>query len=277
MASDKPETLPRKNLPVLVLLFDALPVIQADVLRREISAISPDSTSADLMVSEATGLYGNVQLGAHRIKLIGIQAPYPDLSSLLQPAHLRPDQKQTLADHKTHVICYYEGTSGSGVEQFIALYTLAYGLRKLNMRGLANPQTWMCQTSDMLPDMLTPEFLQSFRDSPASSMMLWLGFVKFFKPNNTIWFATKGSPFFGVPDLAYLGKDLTETDDALDMFANIFTYIFKSGAQVAPGHTVQLGHDVYLRFNQVTEYADYLGEDTLVIEKIRASDINRRA
>jgi hypothetical protein len=262
---------------VLVLLFDALPIIQADVLRQEISAVSPEPTSADLMLNETTGLYGNVQLGAHRIKLIGIQAPYSDLSSLLQPAHLRPDQKQTLADHKTHVICYYEATSGSGVDQFIALYTLAYGLRKLNMRGLTNPQTWMCQTSDMLPDMLTPEFLQSFRDSPASSMMLWLGFVKFFKPDNTIWFATKGSPFFGVPDLAYLGKDLAETDDALDMFANIFTYIFKSCAQVAPGHTVQLGHDVYLRFNQVTEYADYLGEDTLVIEKIRASDINRRA
>jgi hypothetical protein len=193
----------------------------------------------------------------------------------LQPAHLRPDQKDNIAAHKSHVICYYESEAINGVEMFIALYKLAYGLRENHMRGVANTMTWMCQSVEMLPDIMTPDFLSGFRETPASSLALWLGFVKFFKPDKTVWFATKGSPIFGVPDLAYLGKTLAEGDEAYDMFGDIFTYVFQSGTRLAPGHTMQLGPDVYLGFRPVYEYGDYLGEQTLVMEKIRASDINR--
>ncbi|MBA3870756.1 MAG: DUF4261 domain-containing protein [Anaerolineae bacterium] len=277
MNSKMPETQAPYSA-VLVLLFDSLPFINQSTLQKEIDTLQHGSSlgivSLDMTVNETNGLFGNVYLGSHNIQLVGIAAPYPDLGNILQSAHLRPDQKQVLSGHRAHVICYYQQLDTSGVDQFIALYSLAFALRKYNLRGVANPLTWMCQSVDMLPSLLTSGFLESFKESPAASMMLWLGFIRFHKSNTTVWFATKGSPLFGVPDFAYLGKS-SENEAVLDMFGDVFTYIYRSGAKLGVGHTMQLGENSYLRFSNVTEYADYLGDKTLVIEKISASNINK--
>lgn len=271
---------PDKLLPVLVLLFDSLPQINSAILSHEIAMVTPGLTASDvtvdLTVNEVMGTFGTVQFAEHKIKLIGIAAPHPDFDTYLQPAHLRPDQKQVLGGHKAHIICYYESEHVSAVEYFIALYKVAYGLRNHALLGVMNPITWMCIAAEMLPSTLENQFLQAFRQSPASALMLWLGFIKFFKPDKTVWFATKGNFLFGLPDFAYLGSSLNQTQEAINLFGNIITYLYTSGAKLAPGHTMQVGQDTYLRFSLVTEYADYLGHQTLVMEKIRAKDTNKR-
>jgi len=261
--------------PVLYLLYDELPTIKPDPLRQKISSVEPKlsqkNIGVEIIANEKSGIYASVEFDNHLLRLVGLAAPLPapELQRCLQPAHLNPQQKQSLAAHKTHMICTCEGNSSRGVEKFIALYKLAYALSEKAMRGVVNPMTWMCQSSDMLPNIMTSRFLDAFRSSPANSLAIWLGFVKFFKPNNTVWFATKGNPFFGVPDFAYLGKSLAETDEIYDIFAAITTYAYQSEAHIAAGHTLQIGEDTFLRFRSIWKYADYLGEKTLVIEKTR--------
>lgn len=239
------------------------------VLFRKKPAFDPASVAASLgqgaLVEGGEGTL-SVRLRGQALRVVSVGVPLPVelLDQCLPVAHLRPDQKEQLESHAAHALVVHEGGE-VGVEGLVALYQTAWALRDDAMLGVINPVTWMCLTTEMLAETLKPEFVAAVRASPAESLALWLGFVKLFKPDGGTWLVTRGGWLVGLPDLAWLARDLDETDAVFSMFAGILDYAFTSEARLAPKHTIELG-DRALRLRTPYEYVDTIGEDTLVIE-----------
>jgi hypothetical protein len=219
----------------------------------------------------------SVRLPERSLRVVSIDAPLPKavLDQCLPVAHLRPDQKDELAAHAAHALVVHEGSGPPGVDGLIALYRTAWALRdpapsdvpdrKPSMLGVMNAVTWLCLTVEMLGQTMSPDFVEAVRASPAESLALWVGFVKLFKPDGTTWLVTRGGALVGLPDLAWLAKDLDETDAVFSMFASVLDYSFTSGTRLAAGHTIDLS-DKPLKVREPYEYVDYIGEGTLVLE-----------
>jgi hypothetical protein len=183
----------------------------------------------------------------------------------LPVAHLSPDQKEELAIHAAHALLVHEGDAPPGPAGLVALYRTAWALRDDATLGVVNPVTWMCLTTEMLGETVQPEFVDAVLASPAESLALWLGFVKLFKPDGTTWLLTRGGWLVDLPDLAWLARDLAETESVLSMFASILDYVFTSGTRLEPGHTIDFS-DRPLCIREPYEFVDTLGKGTLVLE-----------
>jgi len=210
----------------------------------------------------------SVRLPGRSLRVVSIDAPLPKavIDQCLPVAHLRPDQKEELASHAAHALVVHEGEASPGVDGLIALYRTAWALHgEASMLGVMNAVTWMCLTVEMLGQTMSPEFVEAVRASPAESLALWLGFVKLFKPDGSTWLVTRGGALVGLPDLAWLAKDLEETDAVFSMFASVLDYAFTSGTRLAVGHTIDLSERP-LKVREPYEYVDYIGEATLVLE-----------
>jgi hypothetical protein len=246
------------------------------VLFRDKPVFDPGTVAASL--GEGASVEGgeallSVRLPERSLRVVSIDAPLPQavIDQCLPVAHLRPDQKEELASHAAHALVVHEGTTPPGIDGLIALYRTAWALRdgvpdgKSSMLGVMNAVTWMCLTVEMLGQTMSPEFVEAVRASPAESLALWVGFVKLFKPDGTTWLVTRGGSLVGLPDLAWLAKDLEETDAVFSMFASVLDYAFTSGTRLAVGHTIDLS-DRPLKVREPYEYVDYIGEATLVLE-----------
>jgi hypothetical protein len=209
----------------------------------------------------------SVALGDRSLRVASIGAPLPAqlLAQCLPVAHLLPEQKEQLASHTAHALVVLEGDDPPGVDGLIALYRTAWALHDGATLGVVNPTSWMCLTTEMLGETMKPEFVDAVRASPAESLALWLGFVKLFKPDGSTWFVTRGGALVGLPDLAWLAKDLEETDAVFSMFASVLDYAFTSGTRLAHGHTIDFSERP-LRIRAPYEYVDTIGEETLVLE-----------
>ncbi|MGH7297766.1 MAG: hypothetical protein ACRELB_22700 [Polyangiaceae bacterium] len=224
------------------------------------------SLGPDASVTGAGGVL-SVAIGERSLRVAAIGAPLPQqlLAQCLPVAHLLPEQKEELASHTAHALVVLEGDGAPGVDGLIALYRTAWALHDDATVGLVNPVSWMCLTTGMLGETMKPEFVEAVRASPAESLALWLGFVKLFKADGSTWFVTRGGWLVGLPDLAWLAKDLEETDAVFSMFASVLDYAFTSGTRLAVGHTIDFSERP-LRIRAPYEYVDYVGEDTLVLE-----------
>jgi hypothetical protein len=209
-----------------------------------------------------------VRLPGRSLRVAAVGAPLPRevVDQCLPVAHLRPEQKEELASHAAHALVVHEGDDPPGVDGLVALYQTAWALRADAVVGVMNPVTWMCLTTEMLGETMKHDFVEAVRASPAESLALWLGFVKLFKPDGTTWLVTRGGWLVGLPDLAWLAQDLEETDAVFSMFASILDYVFTSGTRLAAGHTIDFaGRGLHIR--EPYEYADFIGEETLVLEE----------
>jgi hypothetical protein len=235
--------------------------------RPSLDAATVAAALGDGAAVDGAGPLLTVTLGANALRVVSVGAPLPKalVERCLPVAHLRPDQKSTLAGHAAHALIVHDSDDPPGADGLVALYRTAWALRGETMLGVMNPVTWMCLTTDMLEQTMEPAFVEAVRTSPAESLALWLGFVKLFKPDGSTWLVTRGGWLVGAPDLAWLATDLAETDDVFPMFASILDYAMTSGMELAPGHTIDFS-DRPLRVRAPYEYVDTIGEDTLVIE-----------
>ena len=125
---------------------------------------------------------------------------------------------------------------------------------KSTLVGVVDPDAWNCMPAMVLEEMLTTETLMTCRaEVPVG---LWTGFVKMFKPDDDVWFCTKGFHRWGVMDFAYLGKH-SQADETFRLFNGLFNYVRRSKAKLKPGDTAEFG-ELFVRFEQVSEYKDYL-------------------
>jgi hypothetical protein len=244
----------------LWVLFDRRPQLDAPSLA---CALGPGA----LVEGTDTVLQVRVRGEALRVIASGEPIPSEPVERLLPAAHLREEQKRTLASHTAHALIVHE-ESEPGPDGLVALYETAWGLRAEEMLGVMNPVTWMSLTRDILGKTMDPEFVAAVRASPAESLALWLGFVTFFKPDGGAWLATRGASLVGLPDLAWLARDGESHeahDDAFGIFGSVLDYMHTSGDSLVVGDVVDLGTRE-LKVRAPYEFVDVIGDETLVIE-----------
>ena len=125
-------------------------------------------------------------------------------------------------------------------------------------------------------EFLDGKTLKDFRENLPP--ILFTGFVKFFSDEGT-WFATKGHDMFNAPDLVMFGDE--KPDEVMDIFMNIFLYVTQKGARIAPGHTLQIAEETFLKFSELetdNPYGDYLkgAGETLQLKRISKDEIKRK-
>ncbi len=258
----------------LIFVFDQLPRIDKDRMARTIEHIELIKTRATIAVTveEHDTCYAAIEFDDHRLHLAGFAAPVPSpaIERTIQAANWRQDQKEPLRKHRAHIICFYDGSSLDPIEQMIALYKVAYSFYDQGLLGVLDETAWNCMPREFVKDQVSPEMLKACRDD--IPLGIWTGFVKLFRPDEKVWFCTKGHHRFGVNDFAYLGQ-IHEADEVFEMFQMLFGYVHDYKAVLKVGDTAQAGEELYLRFRAVDEYHDYLASPsgTLVVEKMSTS------
>jgi hypothetical protein len=204
----------------------------------------------------------------HKLRGLVVDGPLPreEIERCLPVAHLRPDQKEELASQRGHAILWYENGPRGGAG-LVALHgaAAALGASADGFLGVIGAETRMALPADMLDETLSDEFIEEVLEAPASSLGLWLGFIKMFKPDGTVWLVTRGGPFIGAPDFAFLAPSVNESSRVMTMFTSIMNYAHRSHATLAAGHTLDLGAQA-LQLRAPYEYVEQLGEATLVLE-----------
>lgn len=122
------------------------------------------------------------------------------------------------------------------------------------------------------------ESLELLRSLPLN--MLYCGFVKYeVEGVQGVWMRTYGAGRFGLPDFAVLAEGHHQGEQYSNMFNNIMAYLLDSGAELAAGHTMQIGEDRYMKLREPLEAEYFLHgpQAVLVTEIIDASQINKPA
>lgn len=245
--------------------------MQNSIRRLEPLKVNP---KIDLITASDAGAVGTVAFDDHMIKLVGIGAPVPRqvLKKTVGVSHWSGAWEASIASHNAQILCIYEGQNPDPIEQYIALYKVAVGFQSPGMRAVINEAAWLCHPPAVLSKSFnTADQLGKARQTV--SLVYWTGFLKFIKPTGGIWFTTKGNHLFGVCDFAYLGENHSEGSATFDMFYEIFNYAYQNKVPLNVGETLQIGNEVFLKFEAVSEYPEFLNSPngTLVLTKISSS------
>ncbi|MNN66995.1 hypothetical protein D3C81_1826010 [compost metagenome] len=122
---------------------------------------------------------------------------------------------------------------------------------------------------------LGEESLDLLRTLPLN--MLYCGFVKYdVDAVAGVWMRTYGADRFGLPDFAALARGHDEGEYYSNMFNNIMGYMLESGAELAAGHTMQIGENAYMKLREPAKEEYFLDgpAQVLVAEIITADEIN---
>lgn len=224
-------------------------------------------------------MFGMVGWEKHIVRCVGFDIPMPAeaVEACVEPSHYPQELKQHARSHKAHVILYYAGYEPSPVEQYVALAATAGVLARLgaivvlNESGRTSFPVSALSGSDSDGDIM-----DLLRTLPLP--ILYCGFVKHeVEGIPGVWMRTYGAPLLGLPDFAAHATGHHEGQRYFDMFENVFGYLRESGAQLAAGHTMQIGEEEYLRVRLPTEEEAFLESEgeLLVAEIIGPGEINR--
>jgi hypothetical protein len=228
---------------------------------------------------EANSLIGLAGWDRHVIKLVGFNSPIPTsvFDTCVQPAHFGMPLKDEARRHQSHLLLYYAGYENDPLEQYVALTVIASALARFDGILLLNESARTAfPAAALLADDPDHDALQMLRSMPIP--LLYGGFVKVeIEDEPGVWMRTFGNALLKLPDLAFKAEGHHQGSDTFDLFANVLSYLRESGKSLAPGHTMQIGNDTYLRARIPTEAEWYLQSDgqMLVVEKIGATEVNQ--
>ncbi len=294
-AGDGPVANPAVEAPLsLQLLFDAPLDLDPDALTLALRAFHPDlaAATAELQVAPrqgppaghpendaAAGLFGLVGWGRHAVKLIGVNAPMPReaVESCVRPAHFGEELKRVAYENAAHVLLYYAGYDPDPLEQYVALGAVSAALTRLGAAVALNESARAAVPAAVfLPDESGEDVLEILRHLPVP--FLYGGFIKLeVEGHPGVWMRTFGNHLLGLPNLALRAAGHHEGQRVFDLFANVLAYLRETGKAFAPGHTMQVGDDEYLRLREPADgewFLDAEGE-MLVAERITADEVNR--
>ncbi len=281
---------PRLTDPVgLQCLFDIPLDLPADKLAVTVREYHPDLADATVEIYQVPPaakptplepvLMGLVAWGAHVIKLVGFANPMPEdiVRGCVQPAHFDPQYKEIAYRNQAHVMLYYNGYDQTPLEQYVALAAVA---GSLTMHGAVFTLNETARTAIPAP-VLTPHeeddgnMLAALRGLPL--LLIYCGFVKLEVDGQPgVWMRTYGCHRFGLPDLALRADNHEMARFIFDLFNNALAYLRSSGKSFAPGHSMQVGDDMFLRLRaRATEewYLDSEGE-MLVADRVAGSELS---
>lgn len=225
-------------------------------------------------------LLGLLAWDRHVVKLVGFDSPMPRdaVEACVRPAHFHPNYKQLAYEHQSHVMLYYAGYDHDPLEQYVALAACAGALGYfgasfvLNETGrTAIPAAALHPHEEDAGDMLG-----SLRKFPLP--FLYCGFVKLeVEGTPGVWMRTYGAHRFGLPDFAYLAPGHEHGSALFEIFGNMLAFLRRTGKHFAPGHSMQLGDDLYFRLRARSPEEWYLESDgtMLVAERIGADEVKQ--
>ncbi len=214
----------------------------------------------------------------HVVRLVGFDAPYPKdaLETCVAPAHYPGPVKDEIRGHASHLILYYAGHETDPLEQYVALAAVAGALTGFKAMAVLNEHAHASLPAGVFAaDSLGEESMDLLRTLPLN--MLYCGFVKYdVEGVQGVWMRTYGADAFGLPDFAALASGHDQGEYYSNMFNNIMSYMLDSGAELAAGHTMQIGEDAYMKLREPAKEEYYLDGPgrVLVAEIITADQIN---
>jgi hypothetical protein len=254
--------------------------VDADALTHAIRSIHPSLAKAqaevlelsrqDVPDTEARSIIGLAGWGNHVIKFVGFEEPVPKsvFDMCVRPSHISEELKEVAARHRSHLLIYYAGYEKTPLEQFVGLTVVATALAKLGAILLLNEAARNSFPAEALLAKEPGDALEALRTMPIP--LLYGGFVKIeIEDQPGVWMRTFGNVRLNLPDLAFKTEGHHQGNETFDLFANMLGYLLESGTQFAPGHTVQLSEQEFLRLRAPTEEEWFLESDgeMLVVEK----------
>jgi hypothetical protein len=272
---------PLKGLQVLFPHRLNSGVLSSQALTKALRAYHPWLSHARCEIANAgphsSAPYGLAGWDEHVIKLVGFATPLAaDVTTrCVRPAHYDTDFKSRTLAHRTHVQLYYGGYCTNPLEQYVALAVVAgaiagwHAVAVLNENALTSLPAEVLAAHDFAGDRL-----EMLRALPIPT--LYAGFHKVQVVDaQGLWMRTQGAPLLGVQDLAFRSAGHQEGEKVFSLFSCVLHYLLHSGAVFGPGHTLQLGNELFLRARAPDSEPFLENEgDLLVLEAIPPSEIN---
>ena len=285
-----PVANPRLADPVgLQLLFDDVFALDANEVTLALRDYHSDmaTATAELFAvppkpgaSDEPAVMGLLAWERHVIKLVGFTSPMPAdaVKACVQPAHFDPQFKQLAYDHKSHIMLYYAGYELDPLEQYVALAAAAGAVAYFGASFVLNETARTAIPAAVLHphEEDADDMLAALRGFPLP--LIYCGFVKMEVEGELgVWMRTYGCHRLGLPDLALRGAGHEETPVCFELFGNLLAYLRTSGKWFAPGDTLRIEDDTYLRLRARTPDEWYLESEgeMLVADRIRANEVNR--
>jgi hypothetical protein len=264
----EPQPHPVLNKPALHLIYASaeLPIPSKTTLAARIPPIDDqDAVSIEWVQQDLQRCLGQVRLGEHILLIDGMAAPIPQEVSgqTIMVSPWGAQIKAAMRQNRAHLSLVYGGSHPDPIEQMIAIYRLACAFENEDLLGVVNINAW---TAHPPADFLSPHRISQYRQEIPFN--LWFGYVRFYLDDDSYWLTTKGHHIFDVPDLAYFVKPNHDEEAVINLFINVFYYLFEEDVVVVPGDTLEIrGSGQRLRFSEVTELTDFLmgPSGTLVI------------
>jgi len=263
-----PQSLPGLYQPALHLVYASaeLPTPSKTTLAARISPIdTQDAVSIEWTQQDPQRCLGKVSLGEHVLLIVGMAAPLPqditDQTIMVSPWGVQI--KAAMRQNRAHLSLFYGGGHPNPIERMVALYSLASAFENEDLLGIVNINAW---TAHPPADFLSPHRISQYRQEIPFN--LWFGYVRFYMDDHSYWLTTKGHHLFDVPDLAYFVQPDQDEEAVINLFINIFNYLYEEDVVAVPGDTLEMrSSGQKLRFSEVTELTDVLmgPSGTLVI------------
>ncbi|MCZ8398401.1 DUF4261 domain-containing protein [Achromobacter ruhlandii] len=271
-----------KDGPSLQVVFAAPLASRAEALTAALRAYHPEMREARAEIEpDMPELLALVGWGKHVVRVVGFNAPFPQdaLEACVAPAHYPAEVKEQVRNHASHALLYYAGFEEDPLEQYVALAAVAGALTELQAVAVLNEDAHTSLPAAVFSrESMGDESLELLRSLPLN--MLYCGFVKYeVEGTQGVWMRTYGAGRFGLQDFAVLAEGHHQGEQYSNMFNNIMAYQLDSGAELAAGHTMQIGEARYMKLREPLEAEYFLHGPgaVLVTEIIDASEINQPA
>ncbi|CAO3863918.1 DUF4261 domain-containing protein [Achromobacter mucicolens] len=265
-------------LSLQVLFAEPLAITEA-ALADALRAYHPTMAKARAEIApDMPEFLGMAGWDKHVVRLVGFNAPYPKdaLEACVAPSHYPAAMKDEVRAHASHIILYYAGFETDPLEQYVALAAVAGALTGFKALAVLNEHAHTSLPAGVFAaESLGEESMDFLRTLPLN--MLYCGFVKYeVEGVQGVWMRTYGGDAFGLPDFAALAAGHDEGEVYSTTFNNIMSYMLESGAELAAGHTMQIGEDAYMKLREPAQEEYFLDGpgQVLVAEIISADQIN---
>ncbi|EEV5865451.1 TPA: DUF4261 domain-containing protein [Escherichia coli] len=223
--------------------------------------------------------FGLAGWGKHVISLVGFKAPYPQesIEQCVVPAHYSQEVKAQVRATGASIILYYTGYDTSPLEQYVALAAVAGALSNMGAVAVLHESAHTSLPAGVFKSQeLGKHSLEMWREGFPLTL-IFCGFVKYeVEDVEGVWMRTYGADCFGLPDFAAHAQGHHEGQKYSDIFNNVLRYLLESGAEMAAGHTMQVGETTFMKLRDPLEDEYYLQGPgtTLVVELIEEDECN---
>lgn len=261
----------------LQLLFAEPPDLDQEALTTELRSFDPSMAHARCELDPSAAAQGTplglIGWGPHQLRLVGFDVPMPagPLEACIQGAHYGQELKQRARAHKAHLLLFHAGGDVQPMEQYVALAAVAGVLAAHGALVVLNEAARTSLPAaplgrDAADD--AESALERLRTLPLP--VLYMGFIKLeVQGRPGVWMRTHGGDVLGLPELAFHAEGHHQGGATLEQFDTILSYLQRSGAQIAPGHTMEVAPGEILRFRAADPREDFLDSPgpLLVVER----------